>query len=136
MSAPPHRVLPPSAGPTAFFWKSGADGALRFLQCSTCSYFIHPPASYCPNCGGRDSAPEVTSGRGTVYSFTVNHQPWDGSIGPYVVAIVEMDQQADLRLMTNLVDVATEDVHIGMPVEVVFEGHDVVHLPLFRPATP
>jgi uncharacterized protein len=136
MPASPHRVLPPSVGPSAFFWKLGADGKLRFLQCSTCSYFIHPPTSYCPKCGGREAAPEAMSGRGTVYSFTVNHQPWDGSVASYVVAIVEMDEQSDLRLMTNLVDVAAEDVRIGMPVEVVFEGHDDIYLPLFRPVTP
>ena len=36
---------------------------------------------------------------------------------------------------TNLVDVVPDDVHSGMPVEVVFDHHDDVYLPLFRPAT-
>jgi uncharacterized OB-fold protein len=136
MSGPPHRVLPPTAGPTGFFWTSGADGELRFLRCSSCSYFIHPPTSYCPQCGNRDAAPHETSGRGTVYSFTVNHQPWDGDGDPYVIGVVELDEQPGLRLMTNIVDVAADEVRIGMPVEVVFEGHGDVHLPLFRPVAP
>jgi uncharacterized OB-fold protein len=38
-------------------------------------------------------------------------------------------------LTTNLVDIEPEDVRIGMPVEVVFEDHDPVFLPLFRPVT-
>ncbi len=38
-----------------------------------------------------------------------------------------------MRLTTNLVDVDPDAVHIGMPVEVVFEDHDPVFLPLFRP---
>jgi uncharacterized OB-fold protein len=129
----PRRVLPPREGPTAFFWTSGADGGLRFLRCSFCAYFIHPPTSYCPRCGGRESSPERTAGRGTVYSFTINHQPWDGSEDPYVIAVVELDEQPGLRLMTNFVGAAAQDIRIGMPVEVVFEGHGEVHLPLFQP---
>ena len=39
-----------------------------------------------------------------------------------------------MRLTTNLVDVEPEDVDAGMPVEVVFEQHEDVFLPLFRPA--
>ena len=70
-----------------------------------------------------------------MYSFTVNHQPWDGTRNPYVIAVVEIDEQPGLRLMTNLVGVATEDVRIGMPVKVVFENHDDVYLPLFEPVT-
>ena len=42
-----------------------------------------------------------------------------------------MVEQSDIRLMTNLVDIEPEDVHIGMEVEVVFEHNDDVYLPLF-----
>ncbi|WP_406817838.1 Zn-ribbon domain-containing OB-fold protein [Mycobacterium sp. M23085] len=64
----------------------------------------------------------------------MNHQPWDGSTDAYIIGLVAMDEQHDLRLMTNVVDLAPDDVCIGMPVEVVFEDHAPVHLPLFRPA--
>jgi uncharacterized OB-fold protein len=132
MAQSPFRVLPTTEELSGFFWTSGADGCLRFLRCSHCRYFIHPPAPYCPECGGRDAAPDVSSGRGTVYSFTVNHQPWDGSTEPYIIAVIEMDEQPGLRLMTNVVDVPLDEVRIGMPVEVVFEDHDRVYLPVFR----
>lgn len=133
MSKTANRVLPLSDGQAGFFWTSGADGTLRFLRCMTCAYFIHPPASYCPQCGGRDAAPERVCGRGSVYSFTINHQPWDGGLDPYVIGIVEMAEQPGLRLMTNIVGAVPEEVYIGMPVEVVFEDHDPVFLPLFQP---
>jgi hypothetical protein len=128
------RVLPSIDEPSAFFWTSGADGRLRFLRCSACSYFIHPPAPYCPRCGGRDAAPEAVAGKGKLYSYTVNHQPWDGTSEVYIIGVVVMDEQSDLRLLTNLVDVTPDDVRIGMPMEVVFEDHPPVYLPLFRPA--
>lgn len=127
------RVLPITEGSSAFFWLSGSDGRLRFLQCSTCRYLIHPPAPICPQCHGRAVAPHEVRGRGTVYSFTVNHQPWDGDGDPYVIALVAIDEQPELRLTTNLVDVEPEAVRIGMAVEVAFEDHDPVFLPLFRP---
>ena len=78
--------------------------------------------------------PEATSGRATVHTFTINHQAWmPGPELPYVIAIVELPEQAGLRLTTNVVDVAPDAVFIGMPVEVLFEHHEDVWIPLFRP---
>ena len=73
------------------------------------------------------------SGRGTLHSFTVNHQPWDGVGDTYVIGLVSLVEQPDVRLTTNIVDVEPDAVRIGMPVEVVFEDHDPIYLPLFRP---
>ena len=93
---------------------------------------IHRPHTV----NARNGVPQVVSGCGTVYSFTVNHQPWDGAGDVYIIAVVEMAEQQGLRLATNLVDVAPEDVRIGMAVEVVFEDHDPVYIPLFRAVAP
>ena len=127
------RVLPDIEQPSGFFWTSGADGRLRFLRCADCAYLIHPPAPYCPRCHSRDNAPTAVSGRGAVHSFTVNHQPWDGVGDTYVIGLVAIDEQPDVRLTTNIVDVDPDDVRIGMRVEVVFEDRDPVFLPMFRP---
>ena len=135
MAGPVPRVLPATDGPAGFFWTSGADGVLRFLRCSDCEYLIHPPAPICPRCHSREVRPAPVSGRGTLYSFTVNHQPWDGVGDTYIIGLVQIDEQPDVRLTTNIVDVDPADVRIGMPVEVVFENHDPVYLPLFRPVT-
>ena len=43
---------------------------------------------------------------------------------------------AGLRLTTNIVGCAPEDVRIDMPVKVCFEAWDEVYLPLFEPASP
>ena len=48
-------------------------------------------------------------------------------------AIVELDEQSGLRLMTNVVGCAAEAVHIGMRVRVVFEEYEDVWIPLFEP---
>ena len=129
------RVLPTTEGPTGFFWTSGADGRLRFLQCAACAYFVHPPAPVCPQCLGREVAPAPVSGRATLLTFTVNHHPWDGGEVPYVIGIVELAEQPDLRLTTNVIGVEPDDVRIGMELEVEFEDHDPVFVPLFRPVS-
>ena len=133
MTAPVFRVLPDLDQPSGFFWTSGADGRLRFLRCDACAYLIHPPAPYCPRCHSCDAAPTEVSGRGTVHSFTVNHQPWDGAGDVYVIGLVSIDEQPDVRLTTNIVGIDPGEVRIDMPVEVVFENHDPVFVPLFRP---
>lgn len=134
MSDTPFRVLPRLDDETGFFWTSGKDGKLRVLRCEACRYLVHPPAPVCPQCLGRALSPDALSGRATVATFTVNHHPWDGSTEPWVVALVELDEQPDVRLMTNIVGIDPGEVAIGMPVQVVFEDHDPVFVPLFEPA--
>jgi uncharacterized protein len=133
MTDPVFRVLPTLDEPSAFFWTSGADGVLRFLRCSDCAYLIHPPAPFCPKCHSRDAAPAAVSGRGTVYSFTVNHQPWDGAGDVYVIGLIAIDEQPDVRLTTNVVGIDPDAVRVGLAVEVLFEDHAPVFVPLFRP---
>ncbi|GFG84058.1 hypothetical protein MALGJ_07340 [Mycolicibacter algericus] len=106
-------------------------------------HFFHPPGPACWRCRSTDVAPEPVSGRATVAAYTVNRQNWiPGFEPPYVVAIVELNDEPDIRLITNVVGVPMEDVRVGMPVEVFFEdwtalpGNDDsrIWIPLFRPA--
>ncbi len=131
--ARPFRVLPRVTPETEFFWSSGADGLLRFLSCTTCQLIVHPPGPICPACLTRTLEPMPVSGRATVASYTINHQPWiSGFDPPYVVAIVEIEEQPSVRLMTNVIGCAPDEVCIGMPVRVAFERYDDVWLPLFE----
>lgn len=134
--AKPFRILPRVVpGENEFFWTSGRDGKLRFLRCEQCLYLIHPPSPICPRCLSKSVSPAEVSGRATVLSFTVNHQPWiPGYDPPYVIAIVAIAEQPDVRLFTNIVDCDVDEVRIGMDVEVTFEHHDDVWIPLFAPA--
>ena len=128
------RILPRVTPENEHFWTGGRDGELRFLRCQACGYWIHPPSPICPQCLSKELAPEPVSGRATVHTFTVNHQPWyPGLDPPYVIAIVELPEQAGLRLTTSVVGCAPDDVVVGMAVRVTFEEHDDVFLPMFEP---
>lgn len=134
MTDQPFRVDPALDPDNRFFWTSGSDGRLRFLRCDTCGRWLHPPTPRCHACGGHLVSPQAVSGRGSVWSFTVNHHSWDGSLDPYAIVLVELDEQVGLRLTSNLVGCEPADVHVGMPVRVVFESHGEIWFPLFEPA--
>jgi uncharacterized OB-fold protein len=109
------------------------------LRCQDCQHFIHWPREVCRFCLSTDLAPTEVSGRGKLATFTIPMQPYDAfymSQVPYVLAVVELEEQENLKVVTNIVDCAEEDVTIDMPVEVTFgEVAPGVTLPLFRPST-
>jgi uncharacterized OB-fold protein len=135
--ASPARILPKFQEHDRAFWTGGADGQLLIAQCTGCALWVHPPAADCPDCGGALAARPV-SGHGSVFTYTVNHQPFNPTVPiPYVIAIVELAEQADLRIATNIVDCEPDSVYVGLPVEVRFERHDVdddsLFVPVFAP---
>lgn len=136
-SAPPRaraaRQLPMLEQDTAFFWTAGAQGRLQICRCADCRRYVHPPLPRCPDCGGA-TAPEAVSGQGRVASFTVNHQPWTPGVEvPFAFAAVELAEQPELYVFSNVTDCPVEDVRIGLAVEVWFEPVEDVWLPMFRP---
>lgn len=130
--------LPPLPAVTPLnehFWRGGATGRLLIQRCEACGYWLHPPSPVCRRCLSTDVSPSTVSGRGRVRTYTVNHQAWFPRLPtPYVIAIVELDEQPGLQFLTRLVDCSPERVTSGLRVEVRFEPHGDVHLPLFAPA--
>jgi hypothetical protein len=121
-------------GPKGEFWRSGADGVLRISRCQSCGLWIHPHVDGCRHCHSRDIKPEPVSGRGTVETFTINHQAWWSALTePYAVAIVTLVEQPGLNITTNIVNCPLDTIHIGMKVKVVFENIEDVWLALFEP---
>ncbi|MDZ7673766.1 MAG: OB-fold domain-containing protein [Acidimicrobiales bacterium] len=115
------------------FWTGGADGQLLIRHCARCDRWIHPPVEICAVCGGA-LEPRPVSGHGTVFSWTINEQPFDPQVPtPYNIAIVVLDEQDDLRLITNIVNCPDERLEIGLAVQVLFERHADVYVPLFEP---
>lgn len=128
------RILPALTPLNRAFWTGGAAGELRILRCRACRRWVHPPAPSCPACTGA-LAPEAASGRGTIFTYTVNYQPFHPEVPPpYVIAIVELAEQADLRLPANIVNCAPDRLACGLPVRVLFEQHGEIFVPIFEPA--
>lgn len=132
MTNPENRPVPFMTDLTRPFWTSGADGQLRVQQCTDCMLWLHPPTTVCRRCLSTALSFNVVSGAGTLTSFTVNYQQWyPGPAIPYIVGLVELDEQPGLRLTTNIVNCAIESLSFDARVRVCFEPLEDVYLPLF-----
>jgi uncharacterized protein len=132
------RPVPAPDETTAFFWAGAADGRLLLQRCARCMLYQYPPDVACVHCQSTELAPTAVSGRGSLYSYTrvdrAFHAGFTGKL-PYVIGLIEIEEQPGLKVLTNIVDVDPEQLKVGMPLEVTFETRGDAVLPQFRPAT-
>jgi uncharacterized protein len=135
-AASPGRPLPDPAWPVARpFWDGCARGELRIPRCRGCGRFVWYPAPACAECDGTEHEWVRVGGRGRVFTWVTVHRAFPGYALtlPYVTALVELEEDARVRLATLLRDVPPGGPRLGMPVEVVFEPvNDGLTLPAFR----
>jgi uncharacterized OB-fold protein len=111
---------------------------LGIQRCLDCGRFRHPPQPRCAHCRSDRSDWAEVAGTGEVYSWTVvwhaANPALRGSV-PYNVVVVLLDGTDGVRLVSNLVDVAPEDLRVGLRVELVWERRGEIDLPCFRLAS-
>ena len=122
---------------TQAFWDAALEHRLVVPRCTACGTYRLPPTAFCWKCRSQDTELTELEGRGTVYSFTVVWHPllpdFADSV-PYVPAVVELPETNGCRLVGAMQDVETEDVKVGMPVELVWRDvRDGVTVPTWRP---
>ncbi len=128
------RMLPALTDVNRAFWTGGAGGELLIQRCRACRRWVHPPSGHCPACGGEVVA-EPVGGHGTVFTFTVNmHQFHPEVKPPNLIAIVQLAEQDDLRIPTDIVGCEPDELRCGLPVRVLFERHGDIFYPLFEPS--
>jgi uncharacterized OB-fold protein len=119
-----------------FYWEAASEHRLVLQRCDSCRLLQYPPDVVCVHCQSQSMTPTELSGTGTLYSFaTVDRLFHVGfaSVLPYIVGLVELDEQPGLRMLTNIVEAVPEDLRVGMAVKVVFEDRGAVTVPQFRP---
>ena len=131
------RLEPPVTDVTVDFWEATKEGRLLVQYCGACDSAIFYPREVCPTCLSADSLEwRPSSGKGTVYAYSVQHRPANPTMAdrvPYTVALVELDE--GIRMMSNIIDCSPDDVSVGMPVTVAWEDlSDGRKLPQFSPA--
>ena len=116
------------------FWDATAEGRLLLKRCDACQSFIWYPRGICPACGSLKTSWVEASGKGTIYSFTINRRAdgaYKGAL-PYVLAYVELEEGP--RVLTNIVGGDPESLEIGQAVKVVFEDTGAGYaLPRYTP---
>jgi uncharacterized OB-fold protein len=122
---------------TQAFWDAAAEHRLVVPRCTECGTHRLPPSAFCWKCRAQDVEMVEQSGRGTVYAFTVIWHPVLPDFAdtvPYVPAVVELPDTDGCRLVGAMVDVNTQDVKIGMDVELVWRDvREGVTVPTWRP---
>jgi uncharacterized OB-fold protein len=130
----PAKPVPAATREMAPFWEAAKRHQLVVQRCEDCGALRFPAREVCSRCLSRRVGWQPVSGRGTVFSVAVMHQanhPAFAAEVPYAVVVVQLDE--GVRLVSNVVDVPAREVAIGLPVEVVFD--DVtpeITLPRFR----
>jgi len=130
----PLRPRPALTQDNSFFFEGAKQHKLLIQKCSACGALRHPPRPSCARCRSFEWEPLEASGRGTIFSFVVNHYPQVPAFDyPLVVALVELEEGT--RLVANVSGITPETAAIGMAVEAGFEDFDdELSLPVFHPA--
>ena len=86
------RLAPAISPDNEFFWNGLREHKLLIQRCNGCQTPRNPPQPMCPKCRSLDWRPVEASGRGTVYSFVMPHEPKFPFFDyPYIVELVELD---------------------------------------------
>jgi uncharacterized protein len=132
----PQRMEPTPTPVTQPFWDGTRQQQLLLQWCTACEKPIFYPRESCPGCLGSSFEWRPASGRGEIYAVTVEHRPQMTSRRaeePFAVVLVELEE--GVRMMSNVVDCPADDVKVGMKVTVAWEPlSDGRHLPQFTPA--
>ncbi len=127
----------PLTGP---FWRAANEQRLALPHCAHCDRLVWYPEAQCPACQGVLEWREL-SGRGSVAAFSVVHRPLFPDAAawtPYVAALIALEEDPAVRLVSQVVDCAPGEVACDLPVEVCFRrlalpDDDGYIAPMFRP---
>ena len=111
------------------FFDAAAQGNLMLKKCAACGQSHFYPRAICPYCASDRTEWVTSSGRGTIYSYSVMRRV----PVPYAIAYVTLEE--GVTMMTNIVDCDLDAIKIGQAVRLVFrpsEGGPPV--PMFTPA--
>jgi uncharacterized protein len=128
--------LPLPTRDTEPFYAAARRGVLVFQRCTACGRFLHYPRPVCPACLSRDFAWTPSSGRGTVWTWTIVRGPtlpaFEAAV-PYNVVDVLMEE--GVHFVSQVLDCSPEEIRAGMPVQAVFvAASDDITLVKFRRA--
>jgi uncharacterized OB-fold protein len=129
----PLRPRPALTQDNAFWFEGARQHRLLIQRCKQCGTLRHPPRPMCSECRSYDWDVVDASGRGTVYSFVVNHYPQVPAFDyPLAVGLIELEEGT--RLVANVIGGDPGDIRVGMPVVVEWVDHDPdLSLPAFKP---
>ena len=131
------KPIPVPTPETQFFWDKCKEHELWLQRCQTCQHVFFYPRMHCPECLSEDVPGFRASGKGTLWTYMINHRPVPGfeDDAPYAIAVVQLEEGP--RMMSNIVGIENtpDNLVLDMPLEVVFEdATEEISIPKFKPA--
>ena len=125
------RLFTEPSGLTAEFWKAAADHRLVVPRCNRTGRYFFPPERCVPGTDSTDWSYVESSGRGTVYTYSVVHRaPSADFEAPYVLAVIDIEE--GWHMLSNIVGPSAPEASVGASVEVQFLDVAGGSLPVFR----
>jgi len=115
------------------FWQALRHGEVRVQRCKNCGVHRFPATRFCPHCRFDGFEWQAVAPTGVLETWCIFHRAYFEDLAvPYTVIQVRLD--CGVRLFSNPVEVETDALRIGMPVEAVFEDITAdITLLKFRP---
>ncbi len=127
------RLMTEPSRMTAEFWKAAAEHRLVVPRCNRTGGYFFPPERCVPGSDSTDWRYVDSSGRGSVYTYSVVYRPASPEFEvPYILAVVDLEEGC--AMLTNIIDCSAEKIRVGLPVQVTFLDVDGGSLPVFAPA--
>jgi uncharacterized OB-fold protein len=115
----------------AGYFAAAARDELAIPRCTACAQWVWYPEPACPACQGPLTWTS-TSGRGRLFSWAVVRRPFLPAFAemvPFVTALVSLEEDPAVRLVTYVVDVDPADLTADRPLVATFR-------PLAFPTVP
>lgn len=129
-----HGPVPQPTTDTEEYWKAAAEHQLKLPYCESCNRYFFYPRSRCRYCHSADVVWRQVSGHGKLLSYVINYLPFAEfeSKEPQVIAIVELEEGANVLSQIVTDSPTPETLPLGAPLEVVFVEREGMTLPFFH----
>ena len=120
---------------TKYFWEETKNKRLSYQVCNISNEVVFHPRRHSPRCVGGTLEWRTSAGKGEIYAFSIvrqSYHPFFKELVPYVVAWIDLDE--GFRLLSNIVceDKNLMEIECGKRVELIWEEHSELCIPLFK----
>tara|TARA_A100001037_G_C15037345_1_gene583832 strand:- start:586 stop:1008 length:423 start_codon:yes stop_codon:yes gene_type:complete len=121
---------------TSQYWLATKNHELTYQQCGHCDRVVFYPRAHCPGCNDGKLEIKVSTGEGTIYTYSIirqSYHPFFRNLVPYAVAWIDLNEGP--RILANITGVEdpVNEIFVGQKVAVVWEDHEDLSIPLFKP---
>lgn len=114
------------------FWDGLAKSQIVMQSCDSCSRTIFYPRPSCPYCGSRELTWKPRDDAITLFTYSIAEDPVSpvfADVDRMIIAVADLD---GAHIPSTLVDIAPDDVKIGMRLEPVFDSQSYEGITILR----